>query len=377
MAADFTKRIQTAEMAPDQPEYCSSGGFGNVYNVTFQQIEAFLAIARYLNLSKAGEALYTSQPALSKTLKRFEEALGMRLFTRSNQGMTLTAEGESLYAVLEPLYKTMDRSIEFVQKNAVSPLKTLRIVAPTSFDDAECFELLNKTLKDYEARYPDVAINELLLDFKELRQALEFGSVDLVFTEDFGIQDLKSVSVRRVSRFTLYLAMSREHPLAQKDTLDPEALSEETFYVLPMLDNEQADVDNMINSCRQLGFTPKKVEFMPNFATLVHAVKLGKGMSIFGKSNLVGLDGDIKYFRADAIVSPYVVVAWRTGRLSREAKNFLDMLPAEPEASPEAPPPEDSAPRAPEPPVSVSGIHGKPIRRGRLGDSLSAASMKR
>jgi DNA-binding transcriptional LysR family regulator len=300
-----------------------------VYNVTFQQIEAFLAIARYLNLSKAGEALYTSQPALSKTLKRFEEALGMRLFTRSNQGMALTLEGESLYAVLEPLYKTMDRSIEFVQKNSVSPLKTLRIVAPTSFDDAEGFELLKNTLNEFETRFPDVVINELLLDFKELRQALEFGSVDLVFTEDFGIRDLKSVSARRVSRFPMYLAMSGKHPLAQQSFLDIEALSDEVFYVLPMLDNEQEDVDNMIRSCRQLGFTPKRVEFMPNFATLVHAVKLGKGMSIFGRSKLIGFNGDLKYFPASSLLSPYIIVAWRTGRLSREAKNFLDMLPNE------------------------------------------------
>jgi DNA-binding transcriptional LysR family regulator len=300
-----------------------------VYNVTFQQIEAFLAIARYLNLSKAGEALYTSQPALSKTLKRFEEALGMRLFTRSNQGMVLTAEGESLYAVLEPLYKTMDRSIQFVQKNSVSPLKALRIVAPTSFDDAEGFELLNRTLSEYEDRYPDVTVNEMLLDFKELRQALEFGSVDLVFTEDFGIRDMKGISARRVCRFPMYLAISAKHPLAQQNDLDTEALSDEVFFALKMLENEQEDIDNMIRSCRQLGFTPKQVEFMPNFATLVHAVKLGKGMSIFGKSKIIGLDGDIKYYRAESLLSPYVIVAWRTGRLSREAKNFLDMLPRE------------------------------------------------
>jgi DNA-binding transcriptional LysR family regulator len=86
-----------------------------VFNITFQQIETFLTVAKCLNLSKAGETLYASQPSLSKTLKRFEEGVGMRLFKSSNQGMALTSDGEYLYSVLEPLYKTIDKSIQFAQ----------------------------------------------------------------------------------------------------------------------------------------------------------------------------------------------------------------------------------------------------------------------
>lgn len=302
-----------------------------MYNITFQQIEAFLAIARYLNLSKAGAALFTSQPSLSRTLKRFEEGVGMQLFMRSNQGMALTGEGESLYAVLEPMYKSMEKGIEYVQNGSASPLRTLRIVEPSSYDFADDFNPLKRIVKDYESQYPGVIMYEHLCDFKELRHELEFGNVDFAFIEDFGVRDITNVSLRRISKIGLYIAISGKHPLAQSDKLDFSALSRETVYTLPTMDSEQEDIETQMYACRQIGFIPRKVEFLPNFPTLVHAVNLGKGISICAKLRNLGLDDDIKYYPVNLPIMPHIAVVWRTGRLSREARNFIDMLPREQE----------------------------------------------
>jgi hypothetical protein len=79
----------------------------------------------------------------------------------------------------------------------------------------------------------------------------------------------------------MYLAMSSRHPLAQQGYLDTEALGTRCF--------SPGDAGQRAGRYRQYGpilpqngLHAKRVEFMPNFATLVHAVKLGKGMSIFG-----------------------------------------------------------------------------------------------
>jgi DNA-binding transcriptional LysR family regulator len=65
-----------------------------LYNITFQQIEAFLTVGRYLNMSRAAESLYISQPTLSKALQRFESGIGFTVFNRNNQGVSLTPQGE-------------------------------------------------------------------------------------------------------------------------------------------------------------------------------------------------------------------------------------------------------------------------------------------
>lgn len=82
-----------------------------MYNITFQQIEAFLTVARFLNMSRAAESLYISQPTLSKALQRFENGIGFSVFTRSNQGVTLTPQGEYLLGAMESLYTNMDKAI--------------------------------------------------------------------------------------------------------------------------------------------------------------------------------------------------------------------------------------------------------------------------
>jgi DNA-binding transcriptional LysR family regulator len=280
-------------------------------------------------LSKAGETLYASQPSLSKTLKRFEEGVGMRLFKSSNQGMALTSDGEYLFSVLEPLYKTINKSIQLARYNSTTPLRVLRIVEPSSYDYTDDFIILKNLVKAYESKYPDVVIQEHLCDFKELRQELEFGNADLVFSEDFGVRNIPNVTIRRLNRFRLYITISAKHPLAASDKLDLDALCNETLFTLPTLASEQEDIDTQLEACRMLGFTPRRVEFKSNFNTLLHAVSHGKGICFCAKLKKFRLDDDLRYYPANLPELPSVVVVWRNGRLSREAKYFINMLPEE------------------------------------------------
>ena len=53
----------------------------------------FLTVARSSSISGAAKSLYISQPAVSKSIKKLEESLGLSLIKRSSKGITLTNEG--------------------------------------------------------------------------------------------------------------------------------------------------------------------------------------------------------------------------------------------------------------------------------------------
>lgn len=53
----------------------------------------FLAVCEEKNISKAANSLHISQPSLSRQLKNLEEELGVTLFYRGHQEITLTQEG--------------------------------------------------------------------------------------------------------------------------------------------------------------------------------------------------------------------------------------------------------------------------------------------
>ena len=63
--------------------------------VFLAQLDAFVEIARRGNVSRAAEALFLSQPALSARLKSLETELGAALFVRTKRGVRLTDAGRA------------------------------------------------------------------------------------------------------------------------------------------------------------------------------------------------------------------------------------------------------------------------------------------
>jgi LysR family transcriptional regulator, carnitine catabolism transcriptional activator len=66
-----------------------------------RHIEAFLAIARCGNFTRAAAELHVSQPALTVQIRQLEAALGVRLFDRNNRNVALTQIGRALVAPFE------------------------------------------------------------------------------------------------------------------------------------------------------------------------------------------------------------------------------------------------------------------------------------
>lgn len=61
--------------------------------MTLNQIYHFRAVAKYENYHKAAEALFVSQPSLSRSINALEEELGVKLFEKSGRGIVLTKAG--------------------------------------------------------------------------------------------------------------------------------------------------------------------------------------------------------------------------------------------------------------------------------------------
>src|SRR5246127_882766 len=73
--------------------------------VEFDQIETFLAVLTYGGFHKAAEALRVSQPAVSARIRALEESLGVTLFAREGNSLTLSAAGKALRPQAEQLLR--------------------------------------------------------------------------------------------------------------------------------------------------------------------------------------------------------------------------------------------------------------------------------
>ena len=85
----------------------------------------FLKVAEYLNFTKAAEALYMTQPAVSQQIKQLEEEVGAKVFIRNKNGLILTQQGEIVlkYARRQKaLYEKMLLELQNAEKN-IGPLR--------------------------------------------------------------------------------------------------------------------------------------------------------------------------------------------------------------------------------------------------------------
>ena len=76
----------------------------------------FFEVAKQGNISKAAEALYISQPAISKTIVRLEDNLNTKLFKRNSRGVSLTEEGEVLFRHVEEAIHSIEDAESTLQK---------------------------------------------------------------------------------------------------------------------------------------------------------------------------------------------------------------------------------------------------------------------
>lgn len=114
----------------------------------------FYAVARAGNISRAAKELFISQPAISKSIGKLEESLGLSLFTRNSRGVQLTPEGEVLFQHVSTAFDTLSRGENELKRIQNLHIGQLRIGVSNTL----CKYVLLPYLKGFVEQYPHVKI---------------------------------------------------------------------------------------------------------------------------------------------------------------------------------------------------------------------------
>ena len=115
-------------------------------------LQAFVAVAREGNVSRAAERLHRSQPAVSLQLKELGERLGVELFQRTSTGVLLTRDGAALLTHAERALEGLadfDQAAQRVKGGVRGPLRVGTILDPE-------FTRLGAFLKELVAMAPEL-----------------------------------------------------------------------------------------------------------------------------------------------------------------------------------------------------------------------------
>jgi DNA-binding transcriptional LysR family regulator len=105
-------------------------------------IRAFVAVIRCQSISLAADTLQLTQPAITRRVQNFEEALGAELLDRNTKPLRPTPIGLRVYEQCRAVLREMDVLSELVAQDAL-PSGALRIGVPQSISDAVLLSSLN------------------------------------------------------------------------------------------------------------------------------------------------------------------------------------------------------------------------------------------
>ena len=290
-------------------------------DVTIKQIQYFIAAAECLNFTEAAQKLYVSQPAMSKWISRLEVSIGLKLFTRNKYGVSLTESGQILYSEWKNLIDGYYASL----KNAgveIKPDNRLIIGCLTPFKNLRFF---NEAVKAFESANPDVPVMIEVYEFKDLREHLLSGSIDLAISYNFDFEKISGISQKILSKAEMYIALSKNHPLANQENLRLIDFKDDVFYLVSPTETISGG-GKVIEACRKAGYTPNVVRYVPNFSSLELLLEQGKGITICGKHVSKEFEDSIRLVPIDKDVTDnYISLSWRTEHLSPFAMQFLEI----------------------------------------------------
>jgi len=284
-----------------------------MFNITFQQLEVFLAAAEHLNLSETASAMYISQSAISKIISRMEVGIGVQLFKREHRGVSLTEEGRQLYNNIKKPFEIIVSSIASVQNIDTTEKAWLRIGCADAYFHSTEYDFIRGAISEFIEDHPVVDITETIYESESLRNALIFDEVDIIITQAYVASGMKDVNIIRLAPINICLGMSASYDVEKEDgTFDVAKLSAETVYMVRSRSTAAIE-DYVRRICAAIGFTPKAVRILPNLNSLLWTLNAGRGISICGVLDILPPNISLKFIPIDEEfrgAGSYITAVW-------------------------------------------------------------------
>ncbi|MFS0647200.1 LysR family transcriptional regulator [Siminovitchia sp. 179-K 8D1 HS] len=146
--------------------------------MSLTDLKLLTVLAREMNMRKAAEKLFVSQPALSQRLQNIEKQWGTKLFIRSQKGLMLTPPGEMVVQFASEVLEKQERVYEEIRALETHVHGTLKIACASIVGQ----NWLPKVLKQFVSAYPHVKISLITGWSSEILKALYEGEVHIGIT---------------------------------------------------------------------------------------------------------------------------------------------------------------------------------------------------
>lgn len=278
-----------------------------------QQLRYILEIARHdLNVSATAQALFTSQPGISKQIRMLEDELGVEIFSRSGKHLVeVTPAGRAILKTAEDILRKTESIRQIAQEFTDEKRGNLSIA--TTHTQARY--ALPGVIQQFISRYPEVSLHMHQGTPVQIAQMAVDGEVDFAIATE-GMEHFGDLIMMPCYRWNRSLIVPRGHPLTEVNKLKLEDIAAHPLvtYVFGFTGRSKLD-----EAFVERGLAPRVVFTAADADVIKTYVRLGLGVGIIAAMAYdPDLDTDLVRLDVSHLFKPSVTqIGFRRGTFLR------------------------------------------------------------
>ncbi|WP_034918260.1 LysR family transcriptional regulator [Erwinia sp. 9145] len=276
-----------------------------------RHLRYFVAVAETHNFTRAAEMLGISQPPLSQQILRLEREIGLPLLKRLTRSVELTQAGEAFYQDACQILELSGHALEKAKGIARGVIGKLSL----GFASSVTFHAsVYRLLRDFQARYPQMAMDTREQNMAALMHDLHEGVLDAAFIR-LPCESSNACNLKVIASEKMVAVLPPGHALAGKSSVSLEQLRNETLILFPQ-EVSPSLYELIVSACLRAGFQPHAGQQAPQIAPAIGMVANGFGFTIVPESlNCIRHPGVTFHRINDVTLHSDIALAWR--RLDR------------------------------------------------------------
>jgi DNA-binding transcriptional LysR family regulator len=280
------------------------------------QLKYFQTVARLEHMTKAAEELHVAQPALSKTISRLEQDLGVPLFDRYKKKIRLNPYGKLFLKQVDTALTILDEGRRQVVDQA--GLEQGRIFLATTNHKCDA-----KLISSFLSIYPEVNLRLTQTTSHERKiELLQGGELDFCITSlPIDHPEIESIDFLTEE---IFLVIPSNHHLSSRSSILLHEVAEESFIGLHKKHSFRELTDRY---CKSAGFKPKITCEVDNYTVVSDFVKAGMGIALLTEG-AKKKESSLIYLPIDKPICQrtFQLLWWKNHYLSKAAHTFRDFL---------------------------------------------------
>ena len=242
----------------------------------FAHLESFVEVARRGNVSRAAEALFLTQPAITARLKALERGLGTKLFVRSSRGMKLSDAGRAFLPYAERTMTTVDEGRQLVANLRQGNIGALVIAAAPAVSTY----VLPEILRVFRTTHPKVRLGVKTGHTEEVLDMVLRGEAHVGIGRPIRHPDIDLIPVLDDE---MLLVVSARHAFARRGKVRMDELAAER---LILFDRTSSYHELTSSLFRQAGVVPTSTLELDNVEAAKKMVQQGLGVALLPRMAL-------------------------------------------------------------------------------------------